>query len=420
MNKRDFLKTSGLLTLGAVTNITSMPASLNVLDADINFNLKDEAFWLEVRKDYDLPTEFINLENGYYCVQPKTILKAFKKNIDKVNRLGAFYMRRYQIADKAKVATKLSDLVGCSKDNLIITRNTTESLDMIISGFRWQTGDEALFSHQDYGSMKSMFEQMENRYGIKTNRITIPNHPKNDDEIVNLYANAITPKTKLMMVPHIINITGQILPLKKIIDMAHRKGVQVMVDGAHALAHFQFKLSDFDCDYYGCSLHKWLSAPLGAGILYVKTEHIPNIWPLLNEDNKAIQPTNISYLNHTGTLPSYTDLTISDAIDHYLKIGAARKEHRLRYLQTYWTSKVRDIKGITLNTPQEAERNCAIANVQVDRLTPNELADQLLQKYKIYTVAINTETVKGCRVTPNVFTTLAELDSLVKALKELA
>ena len=215
-----------------------------------------------------------------------------------------------------------------------------------------------------------------------------------------------------------INITGQILPIKKICDMAHEHGVQVMVDGAHCVGHFQFAIEDLNCDYYGSSLHKWLSVPLGTGLLYVKDQHIDSLWPLLAEYKR--EPGDISRLNHIGTHPVYHDLTIENAIDYYNMLGAERKEARLRYLQEYWTSKVRDLPNIVLNTPKDSHRACGIANVGIDGMKPADLADNLMTKYNIFTVAIDYANVKGCRITPNVFTLTSELDVFVKALKELS
>jgi selenocysteine lyase/cysteine desulfurase len=248
--------------------------------------------------------------------------------------------------------------------------------------------------------------------------VTVPIDPKTDEEIVEVYAKAITPKTKLLMVCHMINITGQILPVRKICDMAHSKNVAVMVDGAHAFAHIKFAIPDLHCDYYGCSLHKWLSTPLGAGLLYVRKENVPKVWPLFAEGGDR-KEDDISRLNHTGTIPVATDLAISDAIDFYRKIGAERKEARLRYLQNYWTNKVRKMPHIILNTPTDSFRSCAIANVGVKGIKPGDLAEILLKKYKIYTVAIDNAGIKGCRITPNVFTTTGELDTLVNALTEI-
>ncbi|MCW3122912.1 MAG: aminotransferase class, partial [Flavipsychrobacter sp.] len=248
--------------------------------------------------------------------------------------------------------------------------------------------------------------------------ISVPMNPQSDEEIVDLYEKAITPKTKLLMVCHMINITGHILPVRKICDMAHKHGVQVMVDGAHALAHIKFSITDLNCDYYGSSLHKWLSVPLGAGMLYVKKQHISKIWPLLAEGGRDIN--DITRLNHTGTCPVATDLTVSDAIDFYNKIGVERKEARLRYLQNYWTSRVRGHMNVVLNTPDDPARSCGIANVGIKVMLPSSMAELLMKKYKIYTVAIDSAGVQGCRITPNVFTTTDELDALVTAIKREA
>jgi selenocysteine lyase/cysteine desulfurase len=326
-------------------------------------------------------------------------------------------MRTVQFDNKKKMVEKLGTLLGCDGDELVITRNTTESLDTIIAGFPWKAGDEAIMAEQDYGAMLDMFKQVAKRHGVVNKIVSIPNHPKSDEEIVELYANAITPNTKLIMVCHMVNITGHILPIKKICEMAHSKGVDVLVDGAHAVAHIQYNIKDLGCDYYGASLHKWLSVPLGAGILFVKKEKIKKIWPLIADSPKA--EDDISRLNHTGTHPVATDLTISDSIDHYNMIGAARKEARLRYLQLYWTSKVRNLPNVVLNTPAEESRSCGIANVGIKGMKPAMLAETLLKKYKIFTVAIDYANVQGCRITPNLYTTTKELDVLVQALKKL-
>ena len=220
------------------------------------------------------------------------------------------------------------------------------------------------------------------------------------------------------MVGHMVNITGQILPVRKIVDMAHRKGVRVMVDGAHAFAHIDFKIPDLDCDYYGTSLHKWLGANLGAGALYVRADRIEKLWPVYADGGMADH--DIGKLNHTGTHPVHTDLAIMSAIDFHESIGIAPKEARLRYLQNYWTSQVRHLPGIVLNTPTDPRRSCAIANVGVSAMRPGDLARTLLERYRVWTVAIDTANVHGVRITPHLFTTTAELDTLVRALKELA
>ena len=200
--------------------------------------------------------------------------------------------------------------------------------------------------------------------------------------------------------------------------MAHSKGVLVLVDGAHAFAHFQYNIPDLGCDFYGSSLHKWLSVPLGAGILYVKKENIANVWPLIGDGNQKMD--DISRLNHIGTHPVHTDLAINNAIDYYLALGAERKEARLRYIQNYWTGKVRNIPNVVVNTPVDPSRSCGIANVGIKNMKPSDLADTLMKKYKIYTVAIDGANVQGCRISPNMYTSISDLDVFVNALKELA
>jgi len=419
MDKRSFIKGLSLLGVGAFTPSFSLDKWLQRYDqVPAGVLAGDEDFWGGIRKGYRLKSEYINLENGYYCFLPEEILEKFIAHVREVNYQGSYYMRTVQSDNKKKAAARLAALTGCSEDELIITRNTTESLDMVIGGLDWKPGDEAVMAEQDYGSMLNMFKQVAQRHGVVNKLVNVPNHPANDEEIVRIYESAITDKTRLLMVCHIVNITGQILPVRKIADMAHRRGVLVMVDGAHAVGHFQFKIPDLNADFYGCSLHKWLSVPLGAGILYVRRDHIGKVWPLLSAGER--KSDDISRLNQTGTHPVHTDLTVSDAIDYYFKIGPERKESRLRYLQQYWTSKVRQVPNIMVNTPADPARSCGIANVGLKNMNPGELADRLFKKYNIYTVAIDGAGVHGCRITPNIYTTPAELDQFVAALRELA
>jgi selenocysteine lyase/cysteine desulfurase len=272
-------------------------------------------------------------------------------------------------------------------------------------------------AEQDYGSIVNMLKLMENRYGIVRKTVSVPNLPSSDEELVELYRKAMTAKTKLILVSHMVNITGQILPIKKICDMAHAQGAEVLVDGAHTFAHLNFKIPDLGCDYYGASLHKWLSVPLGAGLLYVRGGKAAGLWSMMADWEMK---DDITHLAHRGTHPVATDLAILNAIAYYEALGADRKEARLRYLQNYWTSRVKKLPNILLNTPTDAARACAIANVGIKNIKPADLAKALLDKYKIWTVAIDSANVQGCRITPNVYTTLPELDVFVKALTELA
>jgi selenocysteine lyase/cysteine desulfurase len=267
MKKRAFLKNISLAAMGMPFMNSAFASSLHNLQHLSSAEIAiEEDFWLQVRKDYDLKPEYINLESGYYNIIPTPTLNHMIAHAKMVNYEGSYYMRTVQWDTKDKMVVKLAAVVGVSAKNIIITRNTTESLDMVIKGLSWEKDDEAVYAKQDYGAMQMMFEQVSKRYGTKNIVVSVPNHPSSDEEIVRLYENAITPKTKLLMVCHMVNITGQILPIKKICEMAHKKGVQVMVDGAHCVGHFQFSIEDLGCDYYGSSLHKWLAVPLGTGL----------------------------------------------------------------------------------------------------------------------------------------------------------
>ncbi|MHB8838280.1 MAG: aminotransferase class V-fold PLP-dependent enzyme, partial [Gemmatimonadaceae bacterium] len=334
-----------------------------------------------------------------------------------VNFLGSRYMRTVRVDDKQRVRARLAALAGCSSAELIITRNTTESLDTVIAGFDWKPGDEAVMANQDYGAMIDQFKLQARRHGMVNRFIDIPLNPASDDDVVQVYAQAITPTTRLLMICHMVNITGHVLPVRAICDMAHARGVQVMVDGAHAFAHLDFKIPDLHCDYYGASLHKWLSVPLGAGILYVKKERIAGLWPLYGD---GTPDDDILKLNHTGTHPCHTDLGIENAIVFHEAIGAARKEARLRYLQRYWSDQVRGQPKFILNTPADLARSCGIANVGIEGVKPGDLMNVLFERHKIWTVAIDGVGVHGVRVTPQVYTTTAELDALVRALRAIA
>ncbi|HKV99281.1 MAG TPA: aminotransferase class V-fold PLP-dependent enzyme [Vicinamibacterales bacterium] len=418
MNKRDFLRTSAGAGLALLLGDTLWA---RFADLPAERLADDEAFWGAIRAKYRLKPDYINLESGYYTIQATPVLEAFIARVREINYQGSYYLRTTMVPDKAAVRDKLAAIAGCAPGELCITRNTTEAIDTVVSGYDWKPGDEAVMAEQDYGHMLAEFRLMARRHGIVNRVVSVPPDPKTDDEVVRVYAAAITPRTRLLMVSHMINVTGHILPIRKIADMAHARGVDVLVDGAHAFAQFDFKIPDLGGDYYAASLHKWLGCPLGTGILYVRREKIPALWPIYG-DWRMTDDTDIMKLNHTGTHPVHTDLAINDAIAFHETIGIQRKEARLRYLQTYWTKQVRGEAKVMLNTPADPARTCAIANVGVKGVTPDDLAKTLLTTYKIWTNAVDSDPagVHGVRVTPNMFTQPSELDTLVKALKTIA
>lgn len=415
--KRQFLKTVlGVTGLSVLNWERALAALANLPVADL---ARRDDFWVQIRAAYPVTKEFVQLENGYYSLAAQPVLDGYLKHIQTVNAVSSYYMRTRQFDDKLASRKQLAALLGCSHEEVIITRNTTESLDTVIAGIDWKPGDEAVMAEQDYGAMLDMFRLQARRYGMVNRVVSLPNHPRSDDEIVQLYERAITPRTRLLMVCQMVNITGQILPVRKIVEMAHGRGVDVLVDGAHAFGQLAFTISDLGgCDYYGSSLHKWLGAPLGAGLLYVRRDKIRPLWPLYGDSGVA--DDDIRKLNHTGTHPVATDLAIQDAIRFHQMIGIDRKEARLRYLQRYWTDQVRRHPNIILNTPNDPARSCAIANVGVKGIKPADLAKRLFEQYKIFTVAIDGANVHGVRVTPHLYTTTAELDQFVRALQQVA
>jgi len=376
-----------------------------------------EDYWSEIRRAFPVPDDYINLENGYSSPQPTPTFEAFVRHEAAINRGLSFYMRRKKADDLVAVKAKLADLAGCPVDEIVVTRNTTESLGTVIHGLDLAPGDEAVMCDQDYGSMLEQFRQQSRRRGIRCVEIAIPLHPGSDEEMVDTYARAITPRTKILLLSHMVNITGHILPVRKIADMAHARGVSVIVDAAHSFAHLVFAVPDLGGDYLGASLHKWLCTPLGAGLLQIRKDKIRTVWPLLGET--SVPDDDIRKLERIGTHPSWTVLAIGDAIRFHKMVGPERKEARLRYLQQYWTDRVRDIPRVYLNTPV-GNRACGIANFGITGRAPGETADALFDRFRIYTVAIDTVPVKGVRVTPHLYTTVANLEALVQAIGELA
>ncbi len=266
--------------------------------------------------------------------------------------------------------------------------------------------------------MLQCFAMRARRFGSVNKIIKLPFHPRSDEEIVDAYEAAITPRTKMILVTHLINTTGQILPVRKIADMAHARGVEIISDSAHAFTHVEFKIPDLDCDYFGASLHKWLGAPLGTGILYIKKEKIDKVWPLFGDNTYA--DNDIRKFGHIGTIPCHNDRAVADAIDFHHAVGGPKKEARLRYLTSYWMDKVKDNPNVVINTPAQSARYCAIANVGIKGIDSDKLADVLLEKYNIFTVTKNVGEISGVRVTPHLYNSLDELDQLVVALQELA
>ena len=376
----------------------------------------DERFWTQVRNAFNLSPQFINLEAGYYSPQPDAGADEVSTQAQQINELFSFYMRRQWLDDAASVNKLLARFTSCSDEEVLITRNTTESLNIVIMGLDLKAGDEAIFGKHEYGSMKVAFQQRAAREGIVATELDLQINAMSDDEIVAAYRDAITADTKVILVSHIVYLTGQVLPVRRISDMAHERGVEVIIDGAHSFAHLADNIADLHGDYYGASLHKWMTAPIGTGLLYVKKEKIDTLWPLFGD--WGYSSDRIRKLGHFGTCPPYLLFGIAEAIRFNEAIGLERKEARLRHIKNYWVERLAHVPGIVVHTPTADHRACAISAVGIEGWEPGALADALYDRYRIFTVSPGYH--GAIRICPNIYTSTGELDRFVAAMQELA
>lgn len=378
----------------------------------------DEDFWGWVRSSYTVSPNIINLNNGGVAPQPKVVQDAHIRYYQYCNEAPSYYM--WQLLDQGRepLRERLASLCGCDKEEVAINRNATEGLNTVIFGLNLKAGDEVVLTKQDYPNMINAWKQREKRDGIKLVWLDLSLPMEQEDEIAARYIQAFTPRTKVVMVTHLINWCGQIMPVRKVADVAHARGIQVIADGAHTFAHLDFKIPDLGCDYFASSLHKWLSAPFGSGLLYIKKERIRDVWALLS--NTEPDGTDIRKFESLGTRSFASEMAIGTAIDFHVVIGAARKEARLRKLKDHWVNQVKDLRRVTFNQPMAPHLSCAIGSVAVEGKKPEEVAGELFTRYKIHSVAINWENIHGVRITPNVYTSLQELDKLAGAIRKMA
>ena len=423
-NRRKFLQRAGIFSATAFLSSIGQPAwSRNlstVLKEAEGISPDDlateEDFWYHIQQSFTVSPSLINLNNGGVSPAPKTVQDAMKRYYDYSNEAPSYYMWRILDQGREPLRNNLANIAGCSPEEIAINRNSSEGLETIIFGLQLKAGDEVVAALQDYPNMINAYKQREMRDGIKMKWISLELPSEDEDYLVRQYVSAFTPKTKVVHITHIINWNGQILPVKKIANEAHKRGIEVIVDGAHSFAHFNFKIPDLDCDYFAASLHKWLYAPIGTGVLYVKKEKIKTIYPLFATSENPLKD-DIRKFENLGTRPFFIEQAITKAIEFHEMIGIERKEKRLHYLKNYWMEKVKDIPGVKLNTSLHPKWGCAIGNVGIEGKKPNELDSFLFTNYKIHTVAITWENIVGVRITPNVYTTTKNLDVLVEGIK---
>lgn len=377
----------------------------------------DEDFWYFIQQAYTVSPNLLNLNNGGVSPQPLVVQEAVERYNRLSNEAPSHYMWHILDQGREPLRMKLADLAGCMPDELAINRNASEALETIIFGLRLKAGDEVVLSKQDYPNMINAWKQRAHREGIVLKWIDLSLPSEDQDALVKTYIDAFSARTKVVHITHIINWNGQIIPARAIADIAHQRGIEVLVDGAHSFAHIDYKIPDLGCDYFGTSLHKWLCAPFGSGLLYVRKEKIKMLYPLLASPDPESE--DIRKFESLGTRSFAIEQAIGQALNFHLMIGSKRKHERLQYLKTYWTQKALQIPGVSMGTPLNPQYSCAIALLQVEGKTPEEVHGFLWRNHKIHAVSIIWENIKGVRVTPNVYTTLNDLDRLVRAIADL-
>ena len=379
---------------------------------------RDEDFWLEVQQAFTTDRSLVNLNNGGVSPTPAHVLEAMKRDLDFANQIPVYNGWQILEPQREGVRARLAREWGVDTEEIAITRNASEGLQILQNGFDLEPGDEVVTTTQDYGRMVTTFKQRERRDGIVLKQFPIPVPAEDPAEMVRLFEEQITDRTRLVLMCHMINITGQILPVREISRMTREKGIPLIVDGAHSLAHHHFSIAGLECDTYAVSLHKWLHAPVGTGLLYVKKEAIPGIWPL--QAAPETRDDDIRKFEEIGTHPEANFLAIGEALTFHQLVGGDRKQARLEYLRDYWAHQLLEIGQIRLNTSLKPGFACGIANVQLVGTDTSELRNWLWNNYRIFTVAINHAEFTGLRVSPSVYTTLEELDRFVEAMTRAA
>lgn len=425
-NRRSFLTrlstiagtvtTGSLLTPALAANLEK--AFSNIQHLSLDESTTDENFWYQIKLAYTISNGLLNLNNGGVSPQPKVVQDAVERYNKISNETPSFYMWRNLDKGRNIIRRDLAELAGCSSEEIAINRNTTEALETVIFGLRLQAGDEVILTKQDYPNMMNAWKQRAKRDGIVLKWLDF-DFPINDSSlIIQKFKAAFTSKTKIVHLTHMINWCGQIMPAKEIIQEAHQHGIEVILDAAHTFAHIHYRLDDLNCDYMGTSLHKWLCAPFGSGMLYVKKSKIKNLYPLFAGEDPESE--DIRKFENLGTRSGAIEQAISQAIDFHHMIGAERKQKRLFYLKDYWTNKLSDLPQVKFHTPKSPELSGAICLCSIDGISSLDLFKSLHTNHRIHTARIQHGNLDGIRITPNVYTLTKDLDRLVEVLRGIA
>src|SRR5882724_2095250 len=379
---------------------------------------RDEDFWFNVRHAFTVDRNMINLNNGGVSPAPKIVMDTETRYLEVENMNPSYYMWNVLDPGVETVRRRLARSFGCDPEEIAITRNASESLEIVQLGMNLKPGDEVLTTNQDYPRMITTWQQRERRDGIVLKQITFPVPPPSLGYLAKRIEDNITPKTRVIHICHITNRTGQIFPVKTICQMARARGIEVVVDGAHAFGQFPFQQQDLDCDYYGTSLHKWILAPIGTGMLYVRKNKIPTIYPMMAAPESMRD--NIRKFEEIGTHPASQRNAITEALNFSESIGLDRKAERLRYLRRRWSNQLRQLPGVKILNSDDPEQSCGIGFISVDGMDAPKLAAYLWKKYRIWSVGVVTPNeYQGLRITPNVYTTLEEIDTFTDVMAKI-
>tara|TARA_B100000900_G_C20590678_1_gene721466 strand:+ start:1757 stop:3013 length:1257 start_codon:yes stop_codon:yes gene_type:complete len=415
VSRRDFIHKS--IAAGSLFPLFSMSYDRDVIN--IKNNYRGENYWNNIAGMYHQNVKFINLESGYFSPSPESVKDYWINYVNEINESPSYYMRNSQVDMREKVREKLANYSGIKTSELVLTRNTTESMNIIIQGIRLKKGDEILRTNLEYPNIIQALDMRERRYGTKVRIVDVPIHPKNQQEIVDEVIGAVNKKTKVILISHMVFLNGQVFPVKEVCAKAREMGLETIVDGAHSFSHVDMDISEIGCDYYASSLHKWLGAPLGNGLLYVREGNAERLWPLYGDTD--YDDDNIMKLEHLGTRPCSDQNGIIPAVDFNLEIGKTEKSKRLKFLQMRWASELKGNKNIILNTPLGEGQSYGIANVGVKKLHPSELADKLFDDHNIFTVPIDDDRgIRGVRVSPNLYSTTEDIDKFIEAMLTIA
>jgi isopenicillin-N epimerase len=379
----------------------------------------NEDFWFAARMAFTVDRNLLNFNNGSVCPAPKVVQEAMHRYWTVTNLSPSHYVDELLIPEAEIIREDLAREFGCLPEELALTRNTSEGLHTVLLGLELQRGDEVLTTTQDYPSMLSSLRQRASREGIVLKQFAYPTPPQSPQQLTDLFLANLTPKTKAILVSHLTFTTGQIFPVAQIAREARRRGIYTIVDGAHGFAHLDFKIGEIGCDFYATSLHKWLTAPVGTGFLYMRREHIPKVWPLTGVP--ASMRGDIRKFEVVGTQPVAMRNAIADALAFHRGLGARRKEERLRYLRRRWEGALRGVPRVILRNADGPEQSCGIGALSIDGMAAAKLTDTLMNRYKIH---VRTRVIEGefdcIRVTPNVYSSVEDVDRFSRAIAAIA